>query len=225
MEMVMKKDILIFLVLITGLLSPCDQACKNQPKVSVIPQTELTKTEVRAQMILKEIVQTHPSKEIREELDSLIQNGIILLCFRSNIPAREMYFDPTARALIINPEFLLSVEQDYLYLVLAHEWEHVKDFLKGNLVYFSRVIPKDPGKREKLARSIWENEFRAIEAEWELAKQLRRSDLMPDILIQEVEKNGEEKGLKTGLFKLLLVTRDPEEVKICSSWWKQWVKN
>jgi len=204
-----------------------DQPTKIRPgtTVEIVPQEELTEKEKRGQMILKEIVQGHPNEEIRKTLDSLIRSGGILLCFRTNRPTERMYISPVEideeiiLVLVINPDFLLATERDLLYLVLQHEWEHIKDFFQGRLLRCEE-IPVEDSEKLKLARAIWETELKALQAEWNLAQKLRRTDLMPEVA-SYVKKLGEEKGLKKALFILLLQNRPTEEVKALAPWWEQ----
>lgn len=204
-----------------------DQPTKIRPgtTVEIVFQKELTEKEKEGQMILKEVVQGHPNEGIRKTLDSLIRSGDIFLCFRINRPAERMCISliktsgGTILVLVINSDFLLTAERGLLYLVLQHEWEHNKDFFQGRLLRCEE-IPVEDFEKSKLARAIWETELKALQAEWNLAQELRRTDLMPEVA-SYVKKLGEEKGFRKALYGLLLQNKPIEEVKALAPWWKQ----
>ncbi len=193
--------------------------------VEIVPQKELAEKEKRGQAILKGAIQDHPNEEIRKTLDSLIRSGDIFLCFRTNRPTERMYISPVEideeiiLVLVINPGFLLATERDLLYLVLQHEWEHIKDFFQGRLLRYEE-IPVENFEKLKLARTIWETELKALQAEWNLAQEIERTDLMPET-VDYVEKLGKEDGLRKVFYEFLLQNRPTEEVEAIAPWRKQ----
>lgn len=154
-------------------------------KPSISPQTEFTEDESRANTELEWLLVHHPDEEVRCNLDSLIRNVIISLATRTSFPVEEIQFDYTFEphgVLVYNPGFLLDtlIPDEYKFLVLRHEYEHIKDYFAGKL-WKGGKEPKTDKEKYEFAKITWETENKAVKAEVELAIRIKAEQLIPDL--------------------------------------------
>lgn len=186
-------------------------------KPSVKTQTDFTEVEKQANVTLGWLIQNHPDEDVRIGLDSLIRSGKIPLCTKTDVPVEEIVFDntfDTIGVLVYNPEFILSkdIPDNYKFLVLKHEYEHIKDYFEGKLWKGGKPPSNDQEKFE-FAKTIWESDYKALKAEVDLAIRIQAENYYPEECV--AYKNGDEKQFRQLLLNLILnskVYRDRQEL-------------
>lgn len=168
--------------------------------------------------ILRNLVATHPSPELRNELGQWIKSGEMALSVEGNALPPEMAvtlfpIDGTLRpVLLMNFEWLRGMHDQNLQrdrwsreLVLHHEYIHVKDHFSGAVPLIPLQLPRTEveANRVEFARRLWEGEYRAVRAEWDLAKQLGATALMSD-LEREITAHGDQQGFLDAFYARLL---------------------
>src|SRR3990170_3254598 len=92
-----------------------------------------------ASLYLKNVIESHPKKEIRQDLHAMIDKGTVFLNFESDIAAGGL---ATVFVIDINdqPKIVLHIDSNilmdphisnsYRQLVLFHEFQHIKQILQ-----------------------------------------------------------------------------------------------
>jgi len=189
----------------------------TRKKPSIRVQTEATEVEKQANVTLGWLIENHPDEDVRVGLDSLIRSGKIPLCTKTDIPVEEIVFDntfDTIGVLVYNPEFIISkdIPDNYKFLVLKHEYEHIKDYVEGKL-WKGGKPPSNDQERFEYAKTIWDSDYKALKAEVDLAIRIHAENFCSDECA--AYKNGDEKQFRQLLLNLLLngkVYRDKQEL-------------
>lgn len=152
-------------------------------------------------LVLKDLVQTHPRKEIREDLDRLIETGEVALNFEElaraqNSLATILLLDDssTGRETYVfnfSAERILdtSASKAFKQLVVFHEWIHLRQQIEQRAPkWIARgMMPKD----KEQVHALFEAEMEAYEAECRLAVELKHSKEF--FLCVAYERGGSEK--------------------------------
>lgn len=206
--MFQKKSHLGFLVILSGLLFVAaliswPQASKAS-RVTDSPNespNSFVRESAKLSLILKDLVQSHPSREVREDMDQAIRSGTLPIAYQemSGAEAYDAFLAPVQtdrgiRLVLFTPKSFLedsTTSRTYKQLVLYHEWIHALQHLQGHL------LPN--GIRSPVSQHV-ENEVEAYAAECELAKQLNASG--EEKLCQSYNQKGKQ-GLRDILLEQL----------------------
>ncbi len=174
---------------------------KDEGVGSPKPAKEVTKeqAEQAIQKIQQEVL-NHPEPLVREKLLDWIKTGKVLFAANNLLPETAVSVEQNKGKdqvlLWYNITFLLEVpnvvtpvdKQAYLWLALYHESVHIDDHFSGRFSLMP-LLSDVTVSEEKTAQRIWDMEWSAVSKEWELAKRLKKPELVP--VIYEATKNGE----------------------------------
>lgn len=171
--------------------APVVTAAPNVPLSAHVVADGATEN-LRASIALKELIQTHPEKEIRVDLHQLLTSGQIYPNYQEslgsggsaiatvlwvNLPGKgESLVFSFNRSGLLDPKLTTSYKQ----LVIYHEWTHVKQQRAGtypkSLTYASAT---DVMTSESSVRLTFEAEAEAYTAECGLAVRIKTVDEAP----------------------------------------------
>lgn len=169
--------------------------------------------EQKAQIILKDLIATHPRPEVSRGLYQQIDRGIVYLSFNSDHLPPEMGSElvkisgKDTPVLIVNPGFVLqsssfdlNEDRKYKQLILLHESVHLESHLSGRVPLLPPTV--NPQQALKFAHFFWSAELEATRAEWVFAKEIKATHLLPHIA-GPVKNLGEELGFLNGFYEAL----------------------
>ena len=175
-------------------------------------------------LYLKKIIETHPKKEIRQDLHAMIDTGTVFLNFESDIAAGGL---ATVFVIDINdqPKIVLNIDSNilmdphisnsYRQLVLFHEFQHIKQILQKKYPIDSFRIKegKNPIVSPSEIANLYHAELEAYTAECSFAKEIK---VTGQIEICSVYSKKGITGLKSYLKKFLQETykSSPKALKI-----------
>lgn len=133
-------------------------------------------------MVLKYLIETHPRKEIREDLNGWINRGYLSLNFQDDLGndnalagfilvdidgRRKQVFHFKASGLLDK-----NVADSFKYMVIWHEYQHILQWLSGEASdRMFLLVDKGAQLTPKEAKMWFENESAAYLAECDLAKE------------------------------------------------------
>ncbi|MFH1292277.1 MAG: hypothetical protein ABIH87_03700 [bacterium] len=157
---------------------------QNNADAKPIVQSKSKATNRRAEMMaVKELVLSHPSKEISQDLDRRIKMGKVILNFQSDqhrgATAAFYMMDirgyGLSKIMFVNPHMILKKTQtrEYIQLVLYHEYQHLLQLERGQ-IQLQDLARAKPGtlKSPEFVRRWFKMEMQAYTAECQLAQKL-----------------------------------------------------
>lgn len=160
-------------------VAPPQQLGPNQTQAQARPEV---RPEARISLILKDLVETHPSPQISRDLNRIIVNGDIALNFQPAMSpgavATIMWINTPSEGLMLTlvtpAEWLLdpSTSRRLKQLVIFHEYQHLRDQLDERVPREMAFGANEAAMAQLSERQleIWfESEYRAYAAESELA--------------------------------------------------------
>jgi hypothetical protein len=135
----------------------------------------------QASLVLKDLVQNHPHREIREDLNQMIESGRVFLNFQeeiaghNNIASVTWIKTPThgtVLTFVFSPSGLTGNEhtREFKQLVIYHEYQHILQQLSRK--YPSALVANNSRLDPNHLRLFFEAESEAYEKESQLAIQL-----------------------------------------------------
>lgn len=162
-----------------------------QPRINMARAAE-------AQSKIQRLVEEHPEPLVSRDLLGWVKTGKVKFAINRILPEMSSSLEATRNGpqiyLWCNQDYLLEVppvsrpadKQALLRLVIYHEAKHISDHIQGNY----KLRPLFPKKGEvppDLAQRMWDMEWSAVSAEWELAKKWDVRYLVP--VIAEATRN------------------------------------
>lgn len=196
------------------------------------PAPQPTGIQRQASIYLKNLVETHPDQNLRENFNKWLTTKSLFISFESDIMPNEMATElvrinsKLVPVLVVNPDFLARFsrfgpnDRVYKQLVLIHEYTHIADHIFGKIFLRTGkfLIGENIASR---AENIWQGEWSAETAEWNLAKKLNQRHLMLTI-DSNIRKYGEQKGFLVGFYKLLAQAEHTKDKEALVSMRKVW---
>ena len=189
--------------------------------------TTMTEEERKAREAVQGLVATHPDSQVRKDLTRWLSRGELVVVTDTDLMPPEMSVEPitlngtSVLAWIINPSFPLTIthfdrrqDTSYKYLVIYHEYQHMKEHFSGAPLRPAELMPGET--KEARHRALWESEYRALRREWEFAQRLGVPYLMADVE-ESVKKFGPEYGFLEAFYRRIKgadLTTDPKESRV-----------
>jgi hypothetical protein len=174
----------------------------------------LTDYEQQAEVKFRELVRNHPEPSISKQLNEWLITRTVHLSFQTDHAPPEMAAVPVLvgdkyiLVLAVNPQFMLGSTNfnkteatKYKQLVIYHEYTHLANHLSGKAIMATGTF--DQSTAAARAQNLWNSEWLATKAEWELAKRMNAKYLMPSIS-KSVQQHGEERGFFEAFYGLLM---------------------